>query len=288
MIIARILAIVALFGAFSTAALSQGISQKVAVCDPAYVNRCIKPDTSGAVPVTMGGGALAGQVQGNSASAATDVGNPVKIGGLVSTVPPTSFTTGQRADWWMGAKGNGAVFLTDIGGANAAVVGTSATDAIAVSSSGGVYVRNLPTIFNGTTFDRLRSIQGVDGTGLGVDAVAVAPTSAATGAIAPTVSAAVTGSTIFKASAGNLYSVSVTAGASAGFLLVFNSTTVPADGAVTPQQCIPIAANAHVDYDATYASIPERFTTGIVGVFSTTGCYTKTISATAFLRAQFQ
>lgn len=370
--------------ALALPAAAQGISQKVAVCDPSFTSRCIKPDANGAVPVTTGSGTTASQVQGNSASGVADVGNPVKIGGVYNAAPPT-LTSGQRGDLQIGARGQLSVTIMSTSGASAVggvngtnadgssntissinttgfntlfngttwdrvrdAVTTNATTGTGITAAGamGKFNSVLPTytdgqfgnvqatnrgilysqltaagatipttgaavdsysnssivaladtyrplavansLFNGTTWDRLRSVAGADGTGLGVTAYAATPHSAATASLTPAVSAAVTGGVIYKASAGNLYSVSVTAGASAGFLLMFNSTTIPADGAVTPQQCIPVAANAMATWEAVSGGVPERFTTGIVGVFSTTGCYTKTISPTAFLRAKFQ
>lgn len=103
-----------------------------------------------------------------------------------------------------------------------------------------------------------------------------APTSSAT-----TVAA---GSLIAKASAGNCYGFNVVAGASAGYFMLFNSATVPADGTVTPFRVYVVAANASL---AVSWDTPRRFGTGIVGVFSTTGPFTKTISATAFIAIDY-
>jgi hypothetical protein len=47
-----------------------------------------------------------------------------------------------------------------------------------------------------------------------------------------------------------------------------------------PVVCIAVAASTTV---ALAYATPVRFATGLVAVFSTTGCYTKTISATAYL-----
>lgn len=104
--------------------------------------------------------------------------------------------------------------------------------------------------------------------------------------VASTSTATASGSLIAKASAGSLIDWQGTAGASAGYFLLFNSTTVPADGTVAPVQCVAVAANSTVGSSTHYT--PERFTTGITVVFSTTGCFTKTISATAFIRARVQ
>jgi hypothetical protein len=91
-------------------------------------------------------------------------------------------------------------------------------------------------------------------------------------------------SLIAKASAGNLYQYNVTSGASAGYVLIYNSATVPADGTVTPVRCIPLAANTGIE-------VPLRgsyHSAGIVLAFSTTGCFTQTLSATAFISAEIK
>lgn len=110
--------------------------------------------------------------------------------------------------------------------------------------------------------------------------VVVAPSAASAVGITAVVSPAAESGRVLKASAGNLYSISVTSGASAGFLMVFNSTTVPADGAVTPIVCRAVGVGATVV--ATFSDVPAAYSTGISAAFSTTGCFTKTASATAF------
>lgn len=112
---------------------------------------------------------------------------------------------------------------------------------------------------------------------------ASAPSALASDAIVPVATAAAAGSLVIKASAGNLYSVQVATGATAGYLLLFNATAAPADGAVTPVKAYSIAATSSLDvkFDP-----PLRFSTGITAVFSTTGPFIKTISATAFISAE--
>lgn len=85
----------------------------------------------------------------------------------------------------------------------------------------------------------------------------------------------------------NLYSLYVTTGASAGFLMTFNASSAPVDGAVTPVDCVPAAANSATALSNS-GEPPTRFRTGLVVVFSTTGCFTKTGSATAFFRWKIQ
>lgn len=106
------------------------------------------------------------------------------------------------------------------------------------------------------------------------------PSALTSNGIVPVVSTAAEGSHVLKASAGNLYGVCVTTGASAGFLMVFNATSAPADGAVTPTEWIQLGANSTscISYGS---GPPNAYATGITAVFSTTGPFTKTISATA-------
>jgi len=141
------------------------------------------------------------------------------------------------------------------------------------------------SLFNGTSWDRGRSIDAVAaGTGMGVISTAIAPHSAASGALASSATSVVASSLILKASAGNLYGFNVVSGASAGYLLIYDSATVPADGATTPKRAYVIAANASMSVSF---EIPRRFASGIVLVFSTTGPFLKTASPTAFLSGEF-
>lgn len=107
------------------------------------------------------------------------------------------------------------------------------------------------------------------------------PSSSSGVAIAAVVSTSVETGHVIKASAGNLYSVSVSTGAAAGRVLIHNSTTVPSAGAVTPVDCAIVAANSTValTYDP-----PLRLGTGISISFSTAStCLTQTDSATAYI-----
>lgn len=217
-------------------------------------------------------------VGGAIASGATDTGNPQKIGGVFNTVAPT-VTNGQRID--AQADANGAIAVAPKTATGAVGDATGNTVRTLSDRAGNVMsVGQYPLIFNGTTWDRYRAINGAITAGGGTAAVAFAPTSASTGAITPVVSAAAEGSHVLKASAGNLYSLVVTSGAAAGYVMVFNATSAPADGAVTPAECVVVAANSTVSIN--FQGVPEAYATGITAVFSTTGCFTKTISATAF------
>lgn len=93
-------------------------------------------------------------------------------------------------------------------------------------------------------------------------------------------SSAVEANHVFKASAGSLVRWRVTSGAVDGYTLVFDATSAPADGAVTPAFCQITPKNSTVEVD--WTSAPVTFSTGITASFSTTGCFTKTASSTVF------
>jgi hypothetical protein len=76
------------------------------------------------------------------------------------------------------------------------------------------------------------------------------------------------------------------ASAVSGYIMTFNATTAPADGDVTPRECIYISGPNTVSLD--FADQYDPYPTGMVAVFSTTGCFTKTASASAFFKIRKQ
>lgn len=113
------------------------------------------------------------------------------------------------------------------------------------------------------------------------------PSSAPAFGVAPVVGGSAVSSVIAKPAAGNLYSAYVTPTA-AGWLMVFNATSLPGDGATTAgtasgglQDCIYAPANSTTGVD--YSSAPEVFTVGITVAFSSTACTTLTNSTVAFI-----
>ncbi len=104
--------------------------------------------------------------------------------------------------------------------------------------------------------------------------------------IAPVVSAVAEASHLIKAAPGNLYSLYVTTGATAGYVMTFNADAAPADGAVTPVECVVAPADSTISIS--FDGPPDIYSVGIVAVFSTTGCFIKTASATAFFKARAQ
>lgn len=80
-------------------------------------------------------------------------------------------------------------------------------------------------------------------------------------------------SIVGKATAGNLYGFSVTAGATAGYLAIINAAAAPAaSAAIAPMECIPVPVNGYV---ARRQDIPDRYTVGVVALFSSS-CQTYT------------
>lgn len=111
-----------------------------------------------------------------------------------------------------------------------------------------------------------------------IGSVTVPPSSAAAVGITPVVSGSLEASHVLKNAAGNLYAVyaSNLTGGTTGLLQVFNATSAPADGAVTPIVCVPF--NSMGEAAANYVPGPPAvFSTGITAVISSsTTCFTKT------------
>lgn len=177
----------------------------------------------------------------------------------------------------------------------AAVSSSTVTGLWIVPAAGMTHVRVRASAYtSGTASATLTaSPAGVAGNAIGPNGSnldTINPTASAAAAISPVVSAAVESGHVLKASAGNLYSVYVTTTAT-GLLMVFNSATVPGDGAVTPIHCVPVVLNGSIaNASLTFSPGPaESYSTGISVAFSTgTNCFAKTASATAFFHASVQ
>jgi hypothetical protein len=103
-------------------------------------------------------------------------------------------------------------------------------------------------------------------------------------AIAPIATAVLASSLVLKAGAGNLYGISVSSTTVGGWILVFDATTLPPDGLVTPKYAWPLQSpNGFATFGF---ATPAAFATGIVVAFSTTGPLTLAASATAFITGQ--
>lgn len=157
---------------------------------------------------------------------------------------------------------------------------TNGIGCIGVSLSSPLPVTGTPS---GTQDVNIVTVAGgaVPTLGTGIQGVAFAPTATAAAAIAPVVSSAAEASHVLKASPGNLYGFHASTGATAGYILVYDATSAPSNGTVTPVMCMAIPATSTMGMSPG-ANMPILFATGITIVFSTTGCFTQTTSATAF------
>lgn len=203
-----------------------------------------------------------------------DSAQPVTVSGT-ATVSGTVAAT--ESGTWTVQPGNTANTTPWIIGGN-----STASDGAALTTR--VTTFDLNSLYNGSTADMWRSISASPANGTGVGAVAIAPNSHAGSAITPVVSSAVESGHVLKASAGNLYRLRVTSTV-AGYVLIFNSTTVPSNGAVTPQSCTQAGVGTT---EIDHATIPDRYTTGISVAYSTTGCFTNTLSVTAMIEGEIE
>lgn len=215
---------------------------------------------------------------GNVASGVADAGNPVKVGGVYYSSKATA-TTGQRLDLTLSGTGGlvvGAIAVPADGAAN----NSTNLNSISSGNSGGFPTQIFPYGYNGSTWNRTRDVIGAVAAGTGTAAVALAPTSASTGGIAAVVTSVAGSNVVVKASAGNLYGFNVCLGGTAGYVMVFNATSKPVDGTVTPIKVYAVAANQSLEVGF---SPPLYCSTGITIAFSSTGPFSLTASATAFL-----
>lgn len=111
--------------------------------------------------------------------------------------------------------------------------------------------------------------------------------------IAPQVGGSAASSQVLKATAGNLYSVYATVTA-ASWLMVFNSTSAPSNGATTAgtasgnlQEClaIPSGNTGSINYAP---GPPEVFSVGITAVISSTSCGTLTLATVGYIHGSVQ
>lgn len=169
------------------------------------------------MPIVGPSGASANQVQGNVASGSADSGNPVKVGGVFNTTPPT-LTTGQRGDLQLDSSGNARVSLCGPGSTASPVVYTPVDGDTQSRQSLLVVARQ--QIFNGTTTDR------------------VAKASSTSRIVS---SAATTNATSGKASAGTVYTLeALNTSAAVKYLKLYNKASAPTVGTDTPVRTIAL------------------------------------------------
>lgn len=121
----------------------------------------------------------------------------------------------------------------------------------------------------------------ITGSKLDVNAAPASP-------VSPITTAALAANLVISNAASTLHSFDVSADSTlsgaAWWVMVYNLTAAPADGAVTPTKCYALPSGATNISGAFVA--PITFTTGIVIGVSTTGCFTKTASTHAFISGE--
>ena len=107
----------------------------------------------------------------------------------------------------------------------------------------------------------------------------------------PIACAALCANLVVKASPGTLFTFDVSADSTlsgaAWWLMVYNATAAPGDGAVTPAKCYAVPSGA-TGINGSFDSGGETLGTGIVLGVSTSGCFTKTASTHAFISGAYQ
>lgn len=116
------------------------------------------------------------------------------------------------------------------------------------------------------------------------------PSSATGAAASTTTSSALAANLVVNAGAANLYSFNISAdstlSAAAWWIMIYNATSAPGDGAVTPQKCYAMTAGT-TSYSAAFPT-PVPFSTGIVIGVGTNGCFTKAASTHAFISGDYK
>lgn len=99
-----------------------------------------------------------------------------------------------------------------------------------------------------------------------------------TQAIPPSTASAAVASSYVACSAGcNAFGgVAVNTDTNPVWIMAFNATAAPADGAVTPAWWVQIPASSTAELKLSYGDQPTRWTTGLTFVCSSTGPFTKT------------
>jgi hypothetical protein len=232
-----------------------------------------------------GSGTSSDQVQGAGPSGAAAVGNPVGVGGVYSSTLPI-LTDGQRGNLMQDLRGSLNVSLTQ-GGTPIGSVNGTLTDGF-TNAVAALHIRNFPVGLNGSTWDRLRTIQGIDATGLGVQATANVVKSGAAAYKAQTqpystarlVSAAAsTNATSVKTSAGDLFHVTgYNTNAAPRYLKLYNKASAPTVGTDTPiwTEYLPASSRFSFSFPS-----PMYFSTGIAFAITTAAADSDTGALTA-------
>lgn len=230
-----------------------------------------------AVPVNANVVASCGTVNGTSYAAGTNR-------------PATQDTTGKLCT---GATitpgGTQDVNLKQVNGATVNVgVGAASAGTQRVTTSTDSTIGTVTTVTSATVIQPTAANLNATVVGTGTFAVqaTITPSSSSAVAIAHGQSTATeSGHAAICAAACNLYSLTATnlSATTVLMLMIFNSTTVPGDGAVTPDQCLPVSPGPGATGISSAGGPPTRYGTGLsVALSSGASCTTKTASVNGF------
>lgn len=239
--------------------------------------------TASSLPLPTGASTSANQPT-NAAQGSTTSGQTGTLSEVATLSSAPTYTNAQTNPINGGVRGG---IIMNIDGV--AVTSLSSQAAFAPYDRGGSARAPAvaPFLYDGTNADVARSIQGADQTGLGITAVAQSPNTSANSAPLHTQTSTVASNLVVKSGAGNLYGLNVDSGASALYVMVFDATSAPADGTVTPVKVYQLGLNSSFNIAPT--SVPLlHFATGCTIVASTTGPFTKTNSSTAFISGDYE
>lgn len=217
------------------------------------------------------GGAVPGMVVGGTTSGGACYYIKVNSDGSINTTPGTPTGTQDVNQ----KQVNGATIN----------VGTGASG----SGTQRVTTANDSTI---ATITNPVGVKGADGSAIASvsNPVPVTLSGSATGGVTYGSTAALAANSVIKASAGSLYSFDVNAdatlAAAAWWIMIYDATSAPTDGAVTPAKCYGVPLGTTTVSGA--FPNPVALGTGITIGVSTTGCFTKTASTHAFISADYK
>lgn len=114
------------------------------------------------------------------------------------------------------------------------------------------------------------------------------PSAAAGAGIAPAGTQSAASNQVLCSAACNVYSVTVTIGATAGWVMLFDATALPSNGATGASMvwCYPVNSDGTKGGIDVERARPWVMATGAVVGFSSTACNSLTASATAFFSGQ--
>jgi len=213
------------------------------------------------------------------------------IGCVNNTVLATA-SNGQQVAVQCDTSGRLITTGSSSGGSNSITGPTGNNiDAVAPTATGQVPGDAYNYGFNGTNWDRIRTLGT---TSPGILGIGISPDPSSVAGITPVVSSTTGTSLILKGSPGNLYSVyAVNSTATSGLLIIANSATVPGTGVLTAGSvldCVVLAASgsASINYNPGPMAV---YGTGITALLSSaSNCFTFTTSGglTGFIKGATQ